>query len=184
MVRALRILAAFGLAAAAFPMLAHGEWLSPRVSARLVRSWIEQGFWRTGEIYDPPRHPNGNQVRHVGDIRAGRRTYSIYFDQVSDPQTEHGHQDVVVSAERGRLLGFYEVSDTQLEPLLTKGADILFEPFEDDPHNHDRARIHFGANGPPRKTVLNGYDLLFETPENLPKHFRKLKPAPDAPAPR
>ncbi len=175
----LPILVAFGVALSPFPALARGEWLSACATDRLVYSWIHQGYGRTDEIYDPPRHPTGNQLRYVGKVRASKRAYRIYFDQGSDPQTQHGHQDVIVLTSGGKFLGFYEVNDTQLEPLRTKGADILFEPFEDDPNNRDGARIHFGTNGPPQKIVLNGHDLSFATPADFPKYFRNVGPWPE-----
>ena len=178
MVLRIATLVALGVVAA-LPAYARGGWLPPCAADRLVYSWIHQGFERTDEIYDPPRHPNGNHIRFVGELRARGRTYRIYFDQGSNPQTQHGHQDVIVLSGGGKYLGFYEINDTLLEPLATRGAEILFEPFEDDPHNHDSARIQFGADGPPLKIDLNGHDLSFDTPGDFPKDSRDTKRRPE-----
>ncbi len=168
------ILASFGFTFIATQ--AFGAWLSPCATDKLIYSWVHQGFGRTDAIYDPPRSNAGNQLRYVGKVRSGERAYRIYFDAGSNPQTLHGHQDVIVVTSSGKYVGFYEVNDTDLEPLLTKGADIYFEPPEDDPHNRDGARIHFGPGGPPRSVNINGHETTIGGPDHTLKDLHWPEP--------
>ena len=135
---------------------AFGAWLEPCATAHLVAAWKHDGLWRTAAVVDPPRSLLGHQVRPVGRLHAGGRTYKIYYDDNSNPETQHGHQDLVVTTAKGKFLGLYDLGDITLEPVRIKGADILF-----DASRAYGDRIHFGTKGPPQKTRIDRSVIWF-----------------------
>jgi hypothetical protein len=144
----------------------------------LIASWRHDGLWRTAAVFDPPKSPEGHQVRYLGKVRTGRRIYRIYFDQNANPETKHGHEDLVVTTTAGKFLGFYEVTDPELEPLRVEGADVLF--------NSSKAygdRIHFGPDGPPPRVFLNGNYASFGRPSGSRKDSPDRASLPE-PGPR
>ncbi len=46
----------------------------------------------------------------MGRLHAGGRTYKIYDEQFQ-PETQHGHQDLVVTTATGTFLGLYDLGD-------------------------------------------------------------------------
>ena len=117
-------------------------------------------------------------------LRAGSRTYKIYFDDNVDPPTHRGHKDLVVTTQGGKFLGTYNIIDTDSEPWRIEGSDILFPPRKDDQGRPYRDRIHFGPKGPPEHVpILFGWDVEFGTPAEFLKAFPHVKPWPE-PGPR
>lgn len=163
-----QLVAALLLAASASGS-ASAAWLTPCATARLIASWKREGFWRTAAIVDSPKSLEGHRIRYVGKLGAGGRTYKIYYDDNSDPETQHGHQDIVVTTGRGRFLGFYEATDIHVEPSGIDGADILFNASKASGYS-----IHFGPKGPPRSLMLDGVLIEFAKPDetDLKRHER------------
>ncbi len=164
---------------------AQAAWLDRCTTARLVASWKHDGLWRTWQVHGR-KTPDGHRLRYVGEVRAGGRTFRIYFDVNANPETatHHGHHDLVVTTAGGTFLGLYDISDLDAEPARTEGADILFPPRKDDSGQPYRDRIHFGPKGPPEEPpLLFGYDLAFSTPAEFRKYFPRFRPWPE-PGPR
>lgn len=165
-----------------------GAWLSPCKTARLVASWKHDGLWLSSAIDAFPISAGGNRVRLVGRLRAGGRSYDIYYDDHSEPDSEahDATKNLVVTSGRGKFLGLYNISDIADiygEPTGTDGSDVLFPAGKANgaPFGH---RLHFGPKGPP-KTIprFYGYDLGFMTPAEIRKDLPRTKPWPE-PGPR
>ncbi len=153
---------------------AFGAWLEPCTTARLVAAWKHDGLWRTAAIVDPPRSTVGHQIRLVGRLRAGGRTYKIYYDSNSNPENQHGHQDLVVTTATGTFLGLYDLADINLEPTRIEGPAILFGA-----SGAYGDRIQFGPNGPPPESRIDRENLEFATPQAFRKWYGG--PPPDGP---
>jgi len=164
---------ALALACTLVSTTAFGAWMSPCATARLIASWKYLSAWRTLAIYDPPKSPYGHQVRYVGPLHAGSRSYRIYFDDSSAPEgSHHRHQDIVVLTSTGKFLGSYDAGDVPL-PITIRGPDILFNF-----RKEDGDRIHFGPAGPPKEVRLDGELPDFQTPEGFRKDAPNEKPWP------
>ena len=136
-------------------------WINPCTTAHLIAAWRQQGFWSTAAISDPPSSPAGHEVRYVGKIYVGNRAYKIYFDDNTQPTGAHrADENVIVTTNIGKFLGHYAISGSDMEPVRTEGADILFELRRDgvslQQKDSSRFRVHFGLSGPPRNIYLNG----------------------------
>ncbi len=135
----------------------------------MIASWKRDGLWRAAAVVDPPRSRLGHQLRSVGRLHAGGRTYGIYYDVNSNPETQHGHKDLIITAVGGKFLGLYALEETGLEPARIAGADVVF-----DASKAYGDRIHFGSNGPPSKARINDAEVSFASPEPIRKAYGTL----------
>lgn len=152
-----------------------GGQLGPCRAACLITSWKHDGFWRSSAVIDPPYSIDGNDIRYVGKIRAGRRTYKIYYDEQTNAVSEahDATHDLDITTAAGKFLGLYEISDVLAyyeEPVSIEGSDIVF-PSSKAGKKPYRYRLHFGPEGPPKKLLnLFGSDVAFDTPADVEKN--------------
>ena len=174
-----------GLAMLSSPAL--GGWLAPCATAHLIVSWKHDGLWLTSAVDDPPLSVDGHDVSYVGKLHAGGRAYKIYYDQNTEPGSEahDAAHDIIVTTRAGKFLGLYNVSDVSdiADPIGIEGSDVLFRTEKNERGRFLSGRLHFGPQGPPRKTnLVLGYALSFQTPadwRSILSKEPKLKPGPN-----
>ena len=95
----------------------------------------------------------------VGRIRVNAGTYWIYYDDLVNPEDQHGVQNVVVLKDGLRLVGVYSLESGGEEGVPTiSGTDVVFRQVDAKGGN----RIHFGENGPPPTAWVDGYVIPFD----------------------
>jgi hypothetical protein len=93
------------------------------------------------------------KLRRIGEIRAGRHSFDVYYYSHVNPQDLHGLQEIVVVEDQRTYVGSYLVNVDDPLPQI-HGRDILFGP--------SSGKIHFELGGPPAKALINGDVLELE----------------------
>lgn len=117
---------------------------------------VRDGFSRNLNEWPNSSHYRVN-VRNVGIIRAGLRTYRImFYSNENQRPSGHGNYALLVFVERPGRFRYIGGYDVVARPVSIRGKAIHF-----DSRCDWGCTIVFGDDGPPRRAWIDGENLAF-----------------------